>query len=74
MQSRIVRRVTHAGPIVPPTARPRYRSCWALRPDPVFHRGPVIAGRPAESFDFRTLVPAINPGEVPEHQEEEELR
>jgi hypothetical protein len=71
MQSRIVRRVTHAGPIVPPSARPSYRSCWALRPDPVFHRGPVIADRPTESFDSRTLVPAINTGEVPENQEDE---
>jgi hypothetical protein len=71
MQSRIVRRVTHAGPIVPPNARPSYWSCWALRPDPVFHRGPIIADRPAESFDSRTLVPAINTGEVPENQEEE---
>jgi hypothetical protein len=71
MQSRIVRRVTHAGPIVPPSARPSYRSCWALRPDPVFHRDLVVADRPVESFDSRTLVPAINTGEVPENQEDE---
>jgi hypothetical protein len=37
----------------------------------LFQRGPVIADRPAESFDPRTLVPAINTGEVPENQEEE---
>jgi ABC-type sugar transport system ATPase subunit len=68
---RIVRRVTHEGRIVllRSTELPELLGlCDRIL---VFHRGRIVADRPAESFDSRTLLHAINTGEVPENQEDE---
>ena len=71
MQSPIVRRVTHEGPILllRSTELPELPGlCERIL---VFHPGRIVADRPAESFDARTLVFAVNTGEVPENQEDE---
>jgi ribose transport system ATP-binding protein len=67
---RLVRRVTNEGRIVllRSTELPELLGlCDRIL---VFYRGRIVADRPAESFDSRTLLHAINTGEVPAHQEE----
>jgi ABC-type sugar transport system ATPase subunit len=71
MPSPIVRRVTHEGRILllRSTELPELPGlCERIL---VFHPGRIVAGRPAESFDSRALVFAINTGEESENQEDE---
>ena len=67
----IVRRVTDEGRIVllRSTELPELLGlCDRIL---VFYRGRIVADRPAESFDSRSLLHAINTGEVPENLEAE---
>jgi ABC-type sugar transport system ATPase subunit len=66
---RLVRRVTNEGRIVllRSTELPELLGlCDRIL---VFYRGRIVADRPPESFDSRSLLHAINTGEVPETQE-----
>jgi len=66
---RLVRRVTDEGRIVllRSTELPELLGlCDRIL---VFYRGRIVADRPAESFDSRSLLHAINTGEVPETEE-----
>ena len=68
---RLVRRVTDEGRIVllRSTELPELLGlCDRIL---VFYRGRIVADRPAESFDSRSLLHAINTGEVPENLEAE---
>ncbi len=68
---RLVRRVTNEGRIVllRSTELPELLGlCDRIL---VFYRGRIVADRPAGAFESRSLLHAINTGEVPENQEAE---
>jgi ribose transport system ATP-binding protein len=68
---RLVRRVTDEGRIVLLRSTELPELLGLCDRVLVFYRGRIVADRPAESFDSRTLLHAINTGEVPERKEAE---